>query len=163
MTPLSYDKALNKAANLCSKSEKSPKEIYDKLASWGLKSQMAEQIVCRLRDEKYIDEERFARAFVHDKFLYEHWGRVKIAYNLRNKGIANHIIDNALDDVIADDDYLSTLSSLLRNKMRDMERPLSQNNRAKLYRFAAQRGFESGVVSIALRKVGINGEENLED
>lgn len=163
MTILSYDKALSKAASLCAKSEKAPKEIFDKLVTWGLSSQMAEQIVCHLRKEKYIDENRFARAFAHDKFLYEHWGRIKIAYSLRSKGIADAIVDNSIDEVISDDDYLSTLTLLLRNKMRDMQRPLSPNDRARLFRFAAQRGFESRFVAMALRQAGINSDENLED
>ena len=72
MTQLSYDKAFAKAARLCSKSEKAPKEIFDKLMSWGMSSKMAEQIVNHLREEKFIEEVRYARAFIHDELLDEH-------------------------------------------------------------------------------------------
>lgn len=154
MTPLTPDKALAKAAHLCAQGEKSPKEIFDKLITWGVSEPVAEQIVCRLREEKYIDEERYAHAFVHDKFVYEHWGKVKISYALRQKGISESLISNTLDDVISDEDYVQSLSDLLASRMRGMSLPLSVNDRAKLYRFAMQRGYDSQTFSSAVRGVG---------
>lgn len=147
MKPLSYEQALNKAAQLCSTSEKAPQEIYEKLISWGLEEDSAEKIVARLKEEKFLDEARFAHAFVNDKFKYEHWGKVKIAFHLRNKGIEDSLISNTLDDVIDEEEYMSVLSELLKTKMRGMSLPLSQNDKAKLFRFAAQRGFEFRYVS----------------
>lgn len=154
MTPLTPDKALAKAAHLCAQGEKSPKEIFDKLITWGVSEPDAEQIVCRLREEKYIDEERYAHAFVHDKFVYEHWGKVKISYALRQKGISESLISNTLDDVISDEDYVQSLSDLLASRMRGMSLPLSVNDRAKLYRFAMQRGYDSQTFSSAVKNVG---------
>lgn len=154
MTPLTPEKALAKAAHLCAQGEKSPKEIFDKLITWGVSEPVAEQIVCRLREEKYIDEERYAHAFVHDKFVYEHWGKVKISYALRQKGISESLISNTLDDVISDEDYVQSLSDLLASRMRGMSLPLSVNDRAKLYRFAMQRGYDSQTFSSAVKNVG---------
>ena len=159
MTQLSYDKAFAKAARLCSKSEKAPKEIFDKLMSWGMSSKMAEQIVNHLREEKFIEEVRYARAFIHDKLLYEHWGRLKITFALRNKGISDSIIDNSIEEQITLDEYLSILIELLKGKMRAMDMPLSQKDRAKLYRYATQKGFETSIIAQALRNIG----EDIED
>lgn len=152
MKPLTFEQALSKAAHLCSQSEKAPQEIYEKLLTWGIDSEDAEKIVASLKKERYIDETRFARAFVHDKFCYEHWGKIKIGYQLRNKGISDSLISIALDEVIDEDEYLSVLAELLKTKMRGMSQPLSQNDRAKLYRFAAQRGFEMNMISKAIRE-----------
>lgn len=159
MAQLTYEQALSKAAHLCSTAEKAPQEIFDKLITWGISSDAAEEIVCKLKEEKYLDEARYAHAFVHDKFNYEHWGKMKIAYNLRNKGISDSLISNTLDDVISDDEYVSVLADSLKSKMRGMSIPLSQNDKAKLYRFAAQRGFESRYVSIALNALKISDDE----
>lgn len=159
MTPLTPDKALAKAAHLCAQGEKSPKEIFDKLITWGVSEPVAEEIVCRLREEKYIDEERYAHAFVHDKFVYEHWGKVKISYALRQKGISESLISNTLDDVISDEDYVQSLSDLLASRMRGMSLPLSVNDRAKLYRFAMQRGYDSQTFSSAVRGGGESSED----
>ena len=159
MTQLSYDKAFAKAARLCSKSEKAPKEIFDKLMSWGLSSRMAEQIVNHLREEKFIEEVRYARAFIHDKLLYEHWGRLTITFALRNKGISDSIVDNSIEEQITLDEYLSILIELLKGKMRAMDMPLSQKDRAKLYRYATQKGFETSIIAQALRNIG----EDIED
>ena len=159
MTQLSYDKAFAKAARLCSKSEKAPKEIFDKLMSWGMSSKMAEQIVNHLREEKCIEEVRYARAFIHDKFLQAHWGRLKISFALRNKGISDSIIDNSIEEQITLDEYLSILIELLKGKMRAMDMPLSQKDRAKLYRYATQKGFETSIIAQALRNIGEDIEE----
>lgn len=159
MSPLNFEQALAKAARLCSLSEKAPQEISDKLKTWGLPSHLAEKVISRLKEDDFLNENRFAHAFVHDKFSYEHWGKVKIAYNLRSKGIPDTIIEEAMNEVIDEEDYLSVLIDLVRSKMRGMEIPLAQNDRAKIYRFAQQRGFESRFVSLALRNVGINSDE----
>lgn len=151
MIPMTVDKARNKAAHLCSQSEKSPQEIFDKLVKWGLSNDKAEEVVDWLKNENFLSEERFAHAFINDKFKYERWGRIKIAYYLRNKRIEDSIIENTIEDVITPEEYLETLKDLLKGKMRGMAIPLDDNDRAKLYRFAAQRGFETGFISKALK------------
>ena len=159
MIQRSYDKALAKAASLCSKSERAPKEIFDKLMSWGISAKMAEQIVNYLREENFIEESRYARAFVHDKFQYEHWGRLKITFALHNKGISDAIVGNSIEEQITHDEYLSALIELLKGKMRTMDMPLSQKDRSKLYRYATQKGFETSIIAQALRNIGEDIEE----
>lgn len=155
---LTFDQALSKAAHLCSQAEKAPQDIYEKLLTWGIDEDTANQIVSRLKEEKYLDESRFAHAYIHDKFAYEHWGKIKIAYNLRNKGVQDRLIENMLDDVIDDEEYVNVLADLLKGKMRGMDFPLSQNDRAKLYRFAAQRGFDMHTISTILNKLQKNND-----
>lgn len=159
MRNLSLEEAKSKAAHLCSQSEKAPQEILEKLVKWEIPYSEAEKIIVWLKEENFLSEERYAHAFVHDKFAYEHWGRVKIAFQLRGKGISDSLIENTLDDVISEEEYLSTLVDLLKSKMRGMSLPLVVNDRARLYRFAAQRGFESRFVSKALKLVGDDSDE----
>jgi len=157
---LTYDQALNKAASLCSQSEKCPNDIFEKVVSWGLSEQDAARMVGYLTKEGYLNEARYVRAFVSDKFRFEHWGKIKISYALRRKGIDDSLITEAFDEKIDPEDYLDTCTDLLKNKMRGMEQPLSQNDRAKLFRFAAQRGFESFVISKALSRCNVETDED---
>ena len=147
---MTYDQILNKAAALCSQSEKAPKDIYEKALAWGLDEDDAERLVQYLTDEHFLSAERYAHAFVGDKFRFEHWGRIKISYALRAKGIDDSLIDIALEDKIDPDEYLETCRELLASKRRTLSDPLTPNDRAKLFRFAAQRGFETSVISRAL-------------
>ena len=150
---LTYDQALNRAAALCSQSERCPSDIFTKAQSWGLTESEAARLVGYLTSEGFLDEARFARAFVSDKFRFEQWGRVKISYALRVKGIDDSLIDEALDEKIDPDDYLATCTDLLSKKMRSLDLPLSPADRARLLRFAAQRGFESYIITKALRNL----------
>ncbi len=156
---LTYDQALNRAAQLCSKGEQCPSDIYEKAQEWGLSEDEAARLVGYLTQEKYLDEARFVHAFVNDKFTYQHWGKIKIAYMLRMKGIADSLIENTIDDVISPEDYLEACVELVRVKVKDLSLPLCPADRAKVYRFAAQRGFETSVVSKALSRLSIPDEE----
>ena len=78
---------------------------------------------------------------------------------MRNKGISDSIIDNSIEEQITLDEYLSILIELLKGKMRAMDMPLSQKDRAKLYRYATQKGFETSIIAQALRNIGEDIEE----
>lgn len=148
---MTYEQALLRAAAYCSKAEHAPRDVEQKLQVWCDVESDVERIMDYLRHEKYLDEARFVHAFVNDKFIYERWGRTKISYMLRQKGIESSLINITIDDLISPDEYLNTLCDLLRPKLRGTTMPLDQKERAKLYRFAAQRGFESEVISSAIR------------
>lgn len=157
---MEYEKALNRAAAYCSQAERAPQDVAEKLQSWEVEESDAERIMEFLRKERFLDESRFVHAFINDKFTYERWGKIKIVYALRQKGMTGSIVQNMLEDVIDEEKYLETLTDLLQSKMRGMKLPLEQKDRAKLYRFAAQRGFESNVIGSALRRLGSQEEED---
>ena len=156
---MTYEQALNRAAAYCSQAERATQEVLQKLEAWEVSDEDAARILEFLRKERFLDEQRYVHAFVNDKFTYERWGRIKIVYALRAKGVTGAVVTNTLDDVIDPDQYVETLTDLLRAKMRGMKTPLAPNDRAKLYRFAAQRGFESAVVGQALQRLHVPDEE----
>ena len=130
---------------LCARSEQSSGDIMSKLMKWGIPSDTARTILQHLVKEKYVDDERYARAYVRDKFRYAGWGRLKIAYNLRQKGVDRIIINEAMEAEIEVDEYADLAERLLR---------------AALLRYAAQRGFESDVSVTAVEKVLGNGADS---
>lgn len=153
MKELTYEQALLRASSLCSQAEKAPQDIFEKAQTWGLSEADAARLVARLIEENFLNEERFARAFVNDKFRFAHWGRVKVAYALKAKGISESVINAALDEKVEEEDYDQTCRDLLSSRMKNMILPLSMQDRARLYRYAAQRGFESSVISRALSAI----------
>lgn len=144
---ISAEQALKRAAAYCSKAERCVQDVREKLFHWGLDNREdAEHIVDWLKEESFVDEVRYTRAYVHDKFAYEHWGRAKIARSLTAKHISPTLVNDVLEEVIDDEAYRATLHHLLQTKARQMVRPLSLEDRARLFRFALQRGFEPDLV-----------------
>ncbi|MBW8334271.1 MAG: RecX family transcriptional regulator [Prolixibacteraceae bacterium] len=146
--------AYDKAALLCSRSEKCTSEIQEKLRLFGLSAEESEPVMKKLADEKYIDDERFARAFVKDKFRFNHWGKQKIEYMLRAKKINQDILELAFEE-IEDEGYAEELLKLLTDKAKTVKGKDQYDKRNKLMRFAMGRGFESGKIYAALKELGI--------
>lgn len=143
---------MNRAAALCAGSEQAPRDILDKLAKWGLSPADAQQVVTSLIGQGFINEERYARAFVNDRFKFNGWGRIKIAHQLRQKGISSETIDEALK-CIDEEKYRERLSELLQGKWRDVKEREPQTAWAAMMRFAASRGFEAGIAGECVKQV----------
>ncbi|MBQ8453900.1 MAG: RecX family transcriptional regulator [Bacteroidaceae bacterium] len=139
---LTKEEALGKAASLCSQSEHCIYQIEEKLFSWGISDKDAEGIVSRLVEEKYIDNRRFARAYCHDKFCYNHWGRMKIRQMLRHLRLADEEIAEGMS-TIPDEDYSEKLNDVLRAKDRTLKDTDKYLRKGKLVRHLLSRGFET--------------------
>ena len=97
------------------------------------------------RDERFVDESRFARAFTNDSVRFSRHGRIKIAYALRQKGVSANVIAEAIGQ-IDDDEYARMLESLLESRARTLNAASRTDAMGKLLRYAAQRGFEQNLV-----------------
>jgi regulatory protein len=146
--------AFNKAAVLCSQSEKCTSEIQEKLKLWGLNDDDSQSVIDELKREKYIDDERFARAYVKDKFRFNRWGKQKIEFMLRAKKIDQEILALAFEE-IEEEGYADELLKLLEDKAKTIKAKDPFDKRNKLMRFAMGRGFESGKIYAALKELGI--------
>lgn len=150
--PMSVAQAMNRAAALCARSEQAPGDIREKLAKWGLGADDARQVLAQLTAQGFLNKERFARAFVKDRFAFNGWGRIKIAYQLCQKGVSGEVIDEALT-AIDDDQYRERLTELLRAKWRTVKNRESRAAWAAMMRFATSRGFETGIASECVKQV----------
>ena len=143
---------LNYLANYCSQAERCLFDVRKKLQTANLSDNAEKRIIDRLLREKFIDEKRFSRSFVYDKFFFNQWGRVKITYELRLKGIQPDDYYEAIE-TIDDDEYLTVLSGILTTKKRSTKGHSSQDVYQKLFRFAAARGFEPPVIVKVLKTI----------
>ena len=150
--PLTPTQAMNRAAALCARSEQAPGDIREKLVKWGLNASDVSVVMQQLSEQGYIDERRFTRAFVNDRFNFNGWGRIKIVYQLRQKGISSEIIDDAMA-VIDEEAYRQRLLELLRAKWRNVKDREPRAAWAAMMRFAASRGFEASIAGECVRIV----------
>ncbi len=137
-----YKQLLDRAAKLCSSGERCTHDIKEKLQQWGMKETDIEKAITFLTENKFIDDARYTRYFVKDKFRFNKWGKVKIAYSLRQKKIPSELIETAVDS-IDPDEYNELLDILISEKIRSTGSIRKASNKAKVFRFAAQRGFKS--------------------
>lgn len=150
--PLTAAQALNRAAALCARSEQSQGDIREKLLKWGLNGSDAEQIIKQLVEQGFIDDRRYAVAFVKDRFAFNGWGRIKIAHQLRLKGIPAEVIDEAIG-AIDEERYSERLIELLRAKWRTVSQREPRAAWAAMMRFAASRGFETTLSAACVKEV----------
>lgn len=133
--------ALVKLQELCARSEQCSYEIQSRLYRWGIDGTMATRILSLLRRDRYVDDQRFASAFVRDKIVFNRWGRAKIKLALIQKRLDSDIIAEALAE-IDPDEYCTALIEVLSAKARTLQETQSYESRNKLLRHAASRGFE---------------------
>ena len=103
------------------------------------------KLMGHLIEEKYIDDRRYAEAFVRDKYRFNKWGRIKIAQGLRMKGIDRETIDAAME-AIDEREYLDILRDLIRAKRKSTRGKNDYEINGKLMRFATGRGFEYAAI-----------------
>ena len=132
-------------AALCAQAEHCQQEMRDKMKRWEMAPEIQERVIVRLIKERYIDEERYARAFVKDKIRYNKWGRRKVQQGLWMKRIDDDIQQRVLNEV-DDEEYLAVLKPLLKQKAKSIKAESDYERNQKLVRFAFGRGFTYDII-----------------
>lgn len=120
--------------------ERSHLEVRNKLQSWGYYGDELEEIVADLILKDFLNEERFARAYAHGKFVMNHWGRRLIRKGLKQKGISEPCIRMGMEE-IDEEEYRQTLVSLL-TKYWQKRNDMPMQRKAALVNFAVRKGYE---------------------
>lgn len=146
MKELNEKEVLSRLQTLCARSEHCSHEMREKMMRWGVASDVQDKIVDRLIDDKFIDDERFARVFISDKLRFNHWGRRKIEQALFQKRIPKQISQPILNE-ITDQEYIEQLIPLIKSKRKSLSSVEDDYElRQRLVRFALQRGFTFDVI-----------------
>ena len=132
-------------AALCAQAEHCQQEMRDKMRRWELDETVQNRIIDRLIKERYVDDERYARAFVKDKIRYNKWGRRKVQQALWMKRIDADIQQQVLDE-IDEKEYLDVLRPLLKQKRKSIKAESDYELNQKLLRFALGRGFGFDII-----------------
>ncbi len=142
---ISEKEALLRLSAMCAQGEHCQWEMTEKLRKWELSDEAQARIMERLVKDRYVDDERFARAFVMDKVRYNKWGRRKVEQALWQKHIDEDIRQMVLNDV-SDEEYLRVLRPLLKQKRRSTKADSEWEMNQKLLRFALGRGFTFDII-----------------
>lgn len=131
---------LDRARHYCALAEQCESGVRQKLVVWGVSSDTADAVVARLRNEGYLDDNRYARAYCENKMIEQGWGRQKVLYQLRLKHLPKEAIDSAMATV-DEEKYFEMLRSVADRKRRELGDPLTVEAHRKLASFLASRGF----------------------
>ena len=155
---ITEQEAYLQVAALCAQAEHCQQEMRDKMRRWELDETAQNRIIARLVKERYIDDERYARAFVKDKIRYNKWGRRKVQQALWLKHIDADIQQRVLDE-IDEKEYLDVLRPLLKQKRKSIKAESDYELNQKLVRFALGRGFGFDIIRQCLNVDDIDIEE----
>lgn len=147
------DEARIKAEAYCSLSEHCKEDVFRKLEQWGAPVDSYESIMLHLEKEKFVDEQRYAIAFVRDKYRFNQWGKIKIAQALKMKHIPSEAVALAMQE-IDENEYLAILTLLLQKKMPSIKAANPYERNGKLIRFAAGHGYGMAEILQCIRQLG---------
>jgi regulatory protein len=140
------NQALPKIKQFCAYQERCHSEVKEKLYNYGLGKNDVEEIISKLIEDNYLNEERFAVHFAGGKFRIKQWGRIKIRYELKQKQVSDYCIKKALA-AINDSDYQQTLGKLAEQKIKSLKGEKNIfTKRKKLQDHLRLKGYEGDLV-----------------
>lgn len=147
--PKSAQQALQSLMRLCARSEKSSGDALRLMQQWQVPHTERQGVLERLVKERFIDDGRYAEAYVREKSRLSGWGARKIAMQLRQKGVSQAIIDEALGQLDSNVE-LPRLVDKLRRKIRTTKYTSDYELRGKLMRYALSLGFDYDIAQRAV-------------
>ena len=157
--PLTPDQVLDKMAKYCAYQERCVKDVRDKLKAFDIPEEEKQKILAYLLDNRFVDDERFAKAFVRGKINQSGWGINKIRFHLVQKGIAKDIVDETLGQT-DEEVYRQKLIDILKTKSKTLRAATDFEKKRKLAAYAMQKGFEAILVWEVLKDFQIVQNEN---
>lgn len=142
--------ALLKAESWCAYQERSQQEVRDKLYEYGLHYNEVEELISELIMTNFLNEERFAMAYVSGKFNIKKWGRIKIKQGLKFKKVPDKLIQKALNSIDGDQ-YLANLLAVAEKKSKVLTEKEPLKRKYKLITYLQGRGFEKDLIFDVLK------------
>ncbi len=152
---LTPEQAYVKIRHYCAFQERNHAEVKTKLSTMGIGWTAINEILSKLIEEGFLNEERFANAFVGGKFRMKGWGKKKIEVELKKRGIAAYSIQKALRDEIEPLEYEKTLMKLMQKKWTGIKGPsiTVYVKQAKVRQYFLSRGYENNLISKVLKEI----------
>jgi len=140
------EQALSRLQRYCTYQDRCHIEVERKLTEMRMIPQAKEQIIMSLIEDDYLNEERFALAFVKGKFRIKKWGRIRLKAELKKRKISKYLIKSALEQ-ISEKDYLFTFEELVNRKANSIKADSILLKKKKLADYLTYRGWESSLVN----------------
>lgn len=144
-TTYTVDEAQKKLENYCAYQERCHKDVRKKLKDMKMIPEAIDKIMVHLIDHNFLNEERFAKAFVRGKFRIKKWGKNRLVRELKFKDISKYAIDVALKE-IDEADYFETLDELTQKRIAQVNEKNIYKKKKKVADYLLYRGWESHLV-----------------
>ena len=141
---INYETAIKKIERYCSVQERCKHDIIIKLNKLNF-FRKHDQIISYLESNNFINEERFALLYCNGKFSIKKWGRIKISYHLKQKGINNIDIIKSIQK-IPEKQYTETMIDLIIKKKNAIKEEDSYKKNCAIARYLMQKGFETDLI-----------------
>ncbi len=148
----SKEQALSALMRECAKSERSTGDALRLMTRWGVDRGEQEKILKELVEHRFIDNRRFAEAYVRDKINLSRWGERRIRQELYGKGVEREIIDCALES-LDDKSMRCRLTQLLEKRSRTIKHKDVYDLKGKLLRYAASLGYDFEMINSVIADV----------
>jgi len=153
--PISFNEdekiIIEKIQSYCLYQDRCVKEVKNKLYSFKVSSQLVENIVEYLIDNDYLNEERYTKMFIQGKLRIKKWGRIKLKYELRSKGIDIKTINEHINQ-INEEDYMNYFNEFSTSKIKFLKGTKDQKKRSFINYFT-YRGWENNLIYQKLRDI----------
>ncbi|MDY9917750.1 MAG: regulatory protein RecX [Proteiniphilum sp.] len=156
---ITEETAYARMARTCSQKECAPFDITRKLKRMELPEPVIDKIINRLKKEKFLDEKRFIRSYIHDKLHFNKWGKRKIALFLKYKQLPQELIEEAFTE-LSDISFSLSLQPILEKKWKSVTGKSDYEKRGKLIRYALGRGFSMEEVMACMKQMEIGDTFN---
>ena len=110
------DQARKKAEKYCAYQDRCHQEVKRKLYDLGLYGEDVDQVMAKLIEDKFLDEERFARSYARGKFRMKRWGKQRIERELKSRRVSAYCIKKGLSE-IDEEEYQATLKTLMEKRL----------------------------------------------
>ena len=137
---------------LCARAEKSSGDALRLMRGWGVPEAEREGVLNKLIEQRFIDDRRYAEAYVREKSNLSGWGARKIAFQLRQKGVDKSIIDATLSSLDSEI-QLEQLTAKLERKLRTTKAANIYELRGKLLRYGMGLGYDYEMTRSAIDKI----------
>ena len=142
---------LEKIQSYCQYQERCIKEVRNKLFSLKATNKTADKILQSLIDNDYLNEDRYAKMFIQGKLRIKKWGRIKLKYELRLKGIDIKIINEHINQ-INEEDYIKYFNEFSTSKIKFLKGSKDQKKRSFINYFT-YRGWENSLIYQKLKDI----------
>lgn len=143
--PLTQEQVLEKMERYCAYRDRCRRETAEKLRSFGLAEDENEEIMRRLEDGRFLDEERFARSFVRGKYRIKKWGETRLRSELAARGIPGALIEKAVGEINREE-YRENFKKLFDARVRRAGGLDTQQQKAAVYNYLYAKGYPAGMI-----------------
>ena len=136
-------------------------EVRRKLRQEDVPSPVIEDVIARLYELEYLDDEAYAHDYAHNRFSSKKYGPVRIQRELTERGVDRHLAEAAVDELFADEDATAaawTHAEKRWPRLAGEDDP--RRRRQKMYRYLRRRGFTSNTIRPILDELEQDGTRN---